>query len=126
MKKVLVLAILATLFASPALAGETFVLNQWTFQQSRTETNFNIDNVTNSSRTQDYNSSSNNIYIDGKVETEYNNGKVKKVFKDFTVQNAGSELSGSFYEERTARVWGTINSIMNSYTSTHESSAGIR
>ena len=126
MKKVLGLAILATLFASPALAGETFVLNQWTIQQSRTETNFNIDNVTNSTRTQDYNSSSNNIYIDGKVETEYNNGKVRKFFKDFTVQNAGAELNGSFYQETTARVWGTINTITNSYTSTHESSAGIR
>jgi len=126
MKKVLGLAILATLFASPALAGETFVLNQWTIQQSRTETNFNIDNVSNSTRTQDYNSSSNNIYIDSKVETEYNNGKVGEFLKNFTVQNAGGELNGSFYQERTARVWGTINTIMNSYTSTHESSAGIR
>ena len=126
MNKVLVLAILATLFASPAKAGETFVLNQWTIQQSRTETNFNIDNVTNSTRTQDYNSSSNNIYIDGKVETEYNNGKVGKIFKDFTVQSAGAELNGSFNEETTARVWGTINTIMNSYTTSHESSAGIR
>ncbi|MCC5657640.1 hypothetical protein LC608_11685 [Nostoc sp. XA010] len=126
MKKVLGLAILANFLASPVLAGETFVLNQWTIQQSRTETNFNIDNVTNSTRTQDYNSSSNNIYIDSKVEAEYNNSKVGGFFKNFTVQNAGGELNGSFYEERTARVWGTINSIMNSYTSTHESSAGIR
>ncbi|WP_375512183.1 hypothetical protein [uncultured Nostoc sp.] len=126
MKKVLGLAIIATLFASPAKAGETFVLNQWTIQQSRTKTNLNIDNVTNSTRTQDYNSSSNNISIDGKVETEYNNGKIGKVFKDFIVQKAGAELNGSFYEETTARVWGTINTITNSYSSTHESSAGIR
>ncbi|MCC5646594.1 hypothetical protein LC607_27500 [Nostoc sp. CHAB 5824] len=126
MKKVFGLAILATLFGSPALAGETFVLNQWTIQQSRTETNLNIDNVTNSTRTQDYNSSSNKIYIDGKVETESNNGKVGEFFKNFTVQNAGSELNGSFHEEMTARVWGTINTIMNSYTTSHESSAGIR
>ncbi|MDZ8225346.1 MULTISPECIES: hypothetical protein [unclassified Nostoc] len=126
MKKVLGLSILATLLTSPALAGETFVLNQWTIQQSRTETNFNIDNVTNSNRTQDYNSSSNNIYIDRKVETEYNNGKIGEFFKNFTVQNTGGELNGSFYEERTARVWGTINTIMNSYSTTHESSAGIR
>ncbi|MCC5629955.1 hypothetical protein LC613_18685 [Nostoc sphaeroides CHAB 2801] len=126
MKKVLGLAIIASLFASPTLAGETFVLNQWTIQQSRTKTNLNIDNITNSTRTQDYNSSSNNISIDGKVETEYNNGKVGKVFKDFTVQKAGAELNGSFYEETTARVWGTINTITNSYTSTHETSAGIR
>ena len=126
MKKVLGLAILATLFASPALAGETFVLNQWTIQQSRTETNVNIDNVTNSTRTQDYESSSNKIYIDGKAETEYNDGKVGVFFKNFTVQNAGAELNGSFHEERTARVWGTINTIINSYTSTHENSAGIR
>ncbi|MEH2323246.1 MAG: hypothetical protein V7K32_06680 [Nostoc sp.] len=126
MKKVLGLVILATLFATPAKAGETFVLNQWTIQQSRTDTSLNIDNVTNSTRTQDYNSSSNNIYIDGKVQTEYNNGKVRKVFKDFTIQNAGTELNGSFSEETTARVWGTINTITNSYTSTNESSAGIR
>ena len=126
MKKVLGLSILASLFASPALAGETFVLNQWTIQQSRTETNFNIDNVTNSTRTQDYNSSSNNIYIDRKVETEYNNGKIGEFSKNFTVQNAGGELNGSFYEKRTVRVWGTINTIMNSYTTTQESSAGIR
>jgi len=76
MKQVLGLAILATLFASPALAGEAFVLNEWRIQQSRTETNFNIDTVTNSTRTQDYSSSSDKIYIDGKVETEYNNGIV--------------------------------------------------
>ncbi|MCC5599361.1 hypothetical protein [Nostoc favosum] len=126
MKKVLGLAILGTLFANPAKAGETFVLNQWTIQQSRTETNFNIDNVTNSTRTQNYNSSSNNIYIDGRVEAEYNNGKVGEVFKRFSVRNSGAELNGSFHEETTARVWGTINTIMNSYTSTHESSAGIR
>ncbi|MBW4425627.1 MAG: hypothetical protein KME50_14555 [Nostoc desertorum CM1-VF14] len=126
MKKVLCLAILATLFASPAKAGETFVLNHWTTQQSRTETNLNIDNVTNSTRTQNYNSSSNQIYMDGKVENEYNNGKVEKVFKGFTVQNAGTELNGSFHEQMTARVWGTINTIIHSYTSIHESSAGIR
>lgn len=126
MKKVVGLAILATLFTSPALAGETFVLNQWTIKASRTETNLNIDTVTNSNRQEDYSSSSNKIYIDGEVETEYNNGTVIKSFKDFTVQNVGSELNGSFHEEMRTRVWGTINTIMNSYTSTHESSAGIR
>jgi hypothetical protein len=126
MKKVLCLTILATLFASPAKAGETFVLNHWTTQQSRTETNLNIDNVTNSTRTQEYNSSSNQIYMDGKVENEYNNGKVEKVFKGFTFQNAGTELNGSFHEQMTTRVWGTINTIIHSYTSIHESSAGIR
>lgn len=126
MKKVVGLAILATLFTSPALAGETFVLNQWTIKGSRTETNLNIDTVTNSTRGQDYSSSSNKIYIDGEVETEYNNGTVTKSFKDFTVQNVGSQLNGSFHEEMRTRVWGTINTIMNSYTSIHESSAGIR
>ncbi|MEH1942513.1 MAG: hypothetical protein V7L01_20170 [Nostoc sp.] len=126
MKKVVGLAILATLFASPALAGETFVLNQWTIQQSRTETNTNIDTVSNSNRTQDYSSSSDKMYIDGTVETEDNNGKVGKSFKHFTVHKAGSELNGSFHEEMTTRVWGTINTIINSYTTSHESSAGIR
>lgn len=126
MKKVLGLAILATLFASPALAGETFVLNQWKIQQSRTESNLNIDNVTNSTRTQDYNSSSSKISIDGKLETEYNNGKVGEFFQDYTIQNSGAELNGSFYKEMRTRVWGTINSIVNSYSSTRESSAGIR
>ncbi|MEA5622288.1 hypothetical protein [Nostoc sp. UHCC 0251] len=126
MKKVLGLAILATLFASPALAGETFVLNQWTVQQSRTESDLNIDNVTNSTRTQDYNTSSSKISIDGKLETEYDNGKVGEFFQDFTIQNSGAELNGSFYEEMRTRVWGTINSIVNSYSTTRESSAGIR
>ncbi|MEH2240125.1 hypothetical protein [Nostoc sp.] len=126
MKKVVGLAILATLFTSPALAGETFVLNQWTIQGSRTETNLNIDIVTNSNRTQDYSSSSDKMYIDGTVETEYNNGNVRKSVKNYTLQNTGSELNGSFNEKMTTRVWGTINTIMNSYTSSHESSAGIR
>ncbi len=126
MNKVLGLAILATLFASPALAGETFVLNQWTVQRSRTESNLNIDNVTNSTRTQDYNSSSSKISIDGKLEAEYDNGKVGEFFQDFTIQNSGAELNGSFYKEMRTRVWGTINSIVNSYSSTRESSAGIR
>ncbi|NDJ24871.1 hypothetical protein GS682_25150 [Nostoc sp. B(2019)] len=114
MKKVLSLAILATLFASPALAGETFVLNQWRINGSRTKTSLTIDNTTYSTRTEDYNSSSSKMYIDGKFETEYNNGKVGESFKDFTVHHAGSELNGSFHEEMTTRVWGTINTIMNS------------
>ncbi|MCC5617745.1 hypothetical protein LC605_22165 [Nostoc sp. CHAB 5836] len=126
MKKVVGLAILATLFTSPALAGETFVLNQWTIKGNRTETNINIDTVTNSTLVQDYNSWSDKMYIDHTGETEYNNGNVRESVKNFTVHRTGSYLNGSFHQDMTNRVWGTVNTIMNTYTSIHESSAGIR
>lgn len=126
MKKVLGLAVLATFFTTPATAGGTFVFNQWKSQQGRTEVLYNIDSTTYSTNHDNYNSSANKMYIDGKVETEENNGRITKSFEGVTVHNAGSELNGSYYEQNTTRVWGTIHTITNSYTNSHETSAGIR
>lgn len=117
MKKILSLLTLATLFSSPALAGETFVLNQWKIQQGRTKVDSNIDSTIYSNFNENYNFSTNKIQIERQGTERLN---------DFTVHNSGSYVNGSFYEETTTRVWGTINTITNSYTRSHESSAGIR
>ncbi|PSB03573.1 hypothetical protein [Merismopedia glauca] len=109
MKKILILAILTTLFAAPAFAGDLFVFGQWTLKHERTEEDTDIDYTTTSNRREDYSSSSNSIY-----------------FKGNTVHRAGSELIGTFHEENKTRVWGKSNTITNSYERTQESSAGIR
>jgi hypothetical protein len=117
MKKVLCVAILATLFTTPALADETFVLNQWKILQSRTKVNLNIDSTIYSTRNEDYSSSSSKISFDNQVP-ESLTGR--------TINRASSYLNGSLYEENTTRVFGTVNTITNSYTRFHESSAGVR
>lgn len=126
MKIIFGLAIIASFFSTPAFAGEAFVFNQWRMQQSRTDVNYNIDSTTYSNRNEDYSSSSNKLYIDGKVTTSNNNAQTVESFKDFTIHHAGSSVNGSFREETRNRIWGTINTIINSYSYTHESSAGIR
>jgi hypothetical protein len=109
MKKVLGLAILSALWATPAVAGNTFAFSQWTIKQDRNETETNVDYTTRSSFKKEYSSSSDTTHIEGN-----------------TIDRAASRLSGSFREDNTTRVWGTINTITNSYRSIHETSAGIR
>jgi hypothetical protein len=109
MKTVLSLAVLTTFFASPALAGDVFVFNQWTIKHNREESEVNVDYTTTSNNKKEYTSRSETLY-----------------FEDKTIHRAGSSLSGSFREDNTTRVRGTINTITNSYRSIHETSAGIR
>jgi dipeptidase len=126
MKKVLSLAILATLVSNPAFAGNPSVSSRWQFNRNRTENNYNIDSTTNSTLSQEYSSESNTMFFEGKVKTELKEDGYRESFENFTIHNAGSSQNGSFHEENTTRVWGTINSVNNSYTNTSESSAGIR
>lgn len=109
MKKVLGLAVLATFFSNPAFAGQVFVFNQWTLKQERTEAETNVDYTIRSNRREEHHSSSNTTHIEGNA-----------------VHRGASELRSTFSEDNTTRVWGTINTITNSYSSIHESSAGIR
>jgi hypothetical protein len=126
MKKVLSIAILATLVSNPAFAGNPSASSRWQFNRNRTENNYNIDSTTNSTLNQEYSSQSNTMFFEGKVKTELKEDGYTESFDNFTIHNAGSSQNGSFHQETTERVWGTINIINNSYTNTSESSAGVR
>jgi hypothetical protein len=126
MKKVLGLAILATFLATPAFAGETFVRNEWTDSHSKTDTNLKLDSHTTSTRNEDYTSWAKKIYIDGDVDTKYTWGGKEVSFDEFTVHAAGSNLAGSFHENVVTKIGGTIKTITNTYTNSHETSAGVR
>lgn len=130
MKKVLGLAILATFISLPALAGETFVRNEWVNSHSKTDTNLNLDSHTNSNRYESYSSWADKIYVDGDINVSKCFSKCgvssEVSFDDFTVHAAGSNLSGSFHENIVTKVYGTINTITNTYTNSHETTAGVR
>ncbi|MDM9381449.1 hypothetical protein QUB80_12130 [Chlorogloeopsis sp. ULAP01] len=126
MKKVLGLAILAAFFATPALAGETFVRNEWTNSHTTTKTNLNLDSKTYSTRNEKYESWADKIYVDGDVDVKYTWGGKEVAFDDFTVHTAGSSLYGNYHESNYTKVYGTIHSIMNSYSNAHETTAGVR
>lgn len=122
MKKVLGLAILASLIATPVLAGETFVRNVWTNSNSRTVTNLNIDSKTISNRYEKYNTTTDKIFIDGSI----NPGKTNIDLVDYTVHRASSSLEGQFNEDIITRVVGNIRTYTNVYTESHETTAGVR
>ncbi|MCX7592524.1 MAG: hypothetical protein N2235_01950 [Fischerella sp.] len=126
MKKILGFAILATFLATPAFAGETFVRNEWTNSHTYTETDLKLDSTTTSNRNEYYDSFANKIYLDGDINTKYSWGGKEVSFEDFTVHTAGSSLHGNFHENIVSKVTGTIESITNSYTNSHETSAGVR
>jgi hypothetical protein len=121
MKKILGLAILATFFATPAFAGETFVRNEWTDSHSKTYTDLNLHSTTHSTRNEDYGSWAEKVYIDGGIDT-----KKGVSFNDFTVHSAASGLEGSFHESIVSKIEGTIKTITNIDTTAHETSAGVR
>ncbi|PSB01727.1 hypothetical protein [Merismopedia glauca] len=126
MKKAFGLAILASLLALPAFAGETFVRNENFSSDSHTTTNLNLDSKTNSVREEKYASYANKIYKDGSVTTSCNCGTQTISYDDFTQNTAAAALLGTFKENTYTRVYGTINTIANEYTSGHETSAGVR
>ncbi|WP_414579591.1 hypothetical protein [Anabaena sp. CCY 9402-a] len=111
------LVILATFVSSPALAGETFVFNKWTLRGNRTQDHDKIDITIYSNRHENYNFSTN------KIEVQRQGGES---LNSFTVHNSGSYVKGSFYEDTRTRLWGTVNTVRNSYIRSQESSAGIR
>ena len=122
MKKVLGLAILASLIATPVLAGETFVRNEWTNSHSKTVTDLNIDSKTISNRYEQYSTTADKIFIDGSLKP----GKKGISFQDYTVHRASSTLEGKFNEDIITRVIGNIKTYTNVYTESHETTAGVR
>ncbi|MEL6457118.1 MAG: hypothetical protein AAFY21_11570 [Cyanobacteria bacterium J06641_2] len=147
MKKVLGLAFLASFIATPVLAGETFVRNEWTNSNSVTKTNLNLDSKTNSHRNEDYKSYSEKFYYEdgGKKHTGgefsssnsfYENEKKeygdsyepkKKYGSGYKTEHyAGSVLEGNFNEKTYENVYGTIKTRTNQHTNAHETSAGVR
>ena len=132
--KVLGLAIIASVIAAPAFAGETYVRNEWTDTSGYTNTNLNLNSDTVSKRNEWYDSSADKIYVDGDVEMESklsfkNHKPVLKTeveFDDYSVHTAGSSLSGDFFEKITTNVNGTIQSYSEFDSHAHETSAGVR
>lgn len=146
MKKVLGLAFLASFLATPVLAGETFVRNEWTNSHSVTKTNLHLDSHTNSHRNEDYASYSKKFYYEGGIKKnageEYsssnslNEGETKeygsyapkkKYGSGYSTEHyAGSVLVGSFKEKTYDNVSGTINTRTYQNSNAHETSAGVR
>ena len=133
--KVLGLAIAASIIAVPALAGETYVRNEWTKTDGWTKTDLNLDSTTNSHRNEWYDSNADKIYIDGDVSLkgglDHNKSKPQEPkptvsFDDFTVHTADSSLWGNFHETVTTKVGGTIKSHLGTTSNSHETSAGVR
>ena len=151
--KAIGLAIAACVFASPVLAGETFVRNQTVHKTNRTETSLNIDTVTNSNRTEHYNSYSEKISIDGNAAKSVNSSTAPNGFQQqfvngnstlnlsnmdddnyaeaygingLTIHRSGSSLKGTLVEDTTTRVTGTVYSVVNETFRSHETTAGVR
>ena len=135
MKKVLGLAILASLIATPALAGETFVRNEWTNTHSNTTTDLTLDSDTHSTRNELYYSNADKKYVsvdystggdkyDLKSEIDKLGGSGKT--KEFTYHTASSGLVGKFTETNNTYVDGTIFTESNSKSKAHETTSGVR
>lgn len=125
--KVLGLAIVASVIAAPAFAGETYVRNEWSNTESHTNTNLHLDSHTNSTRNEAYGSFAYKEYTDGDVSVDGGWFKPKTVsYDDYSEHTAGSLLLGHFQETNYTNVGGSI--VTNAYTDSnyHETSAGVR
>ena len=162
MKRVVSLATMAFLTASPAIAGETFVRNDTVHRTNRTETSLEVDTVTKSNRTEHYNTYSEKIFFEGNVvrqtnqaqsDSAQNNDFQHKFASDnsvlklsnvslkddsyadvyningsngLTIHRSGSSLDGTFIEDITTKVNGTVYSVTNESFRSHETTAGVR
>lgn len=125
--KVLGLAIVASIVAAPAFAGETYVRNESIKSWGHTETNLDMDSVTKSNRHEAYGSFADKVYTDGDMTQEGGLFKPKTVkYDDYTEHTAGSLLLGKFNESNKTTVDGTIYSFSEFKSNSHETSAGIR
>ena len=122
MKKVLGLAILASLVAAPALAGETFVRNEWTDTNSVTKTDLHLNSDTSSYRNEKYDSTADKIYIDGDLKAGY--GKIS--FDELSVHKASAGLWGKYTETNYTNVYGKINTHTYTDSTAHETTSGVR
>ncbi|HYX13443.1 MAG TPA: hypothetical protein VE944_03575 [Nostoc sp.] len=126
MKKVLGLAIIATFLTTPAFAGETFVRDENSWSNTVTETNLMLDSKTFSQRNEKYSSWAEKDFVDGDIDISTPAGGADISFDKFINNTAGSELYGKYSETNWTKLGGTINSVTNSYTNSHETSAGVR
>ena len=122
MKKVFGLAILASLIATPALAGETFVRNEWTDTNSITKTDLHLDSKTYSNRNEKYDSVADKIYIDGDVS--YGGKGIS--YDELSVHTASAGLWGTYNEVNYTNVSGNINTHTYTDSHAHETSSGVR
>ncbi|PSB03572.1 hypothetical protein [Merismopedia glauca] len=153
MKKAFGIAILASLFATPAFAGETFVDNTDHWSNSTTNTNLHLDSYTNSIRDEKYNSWADKDYKEAKrtdgstysfnenydgssscksyqceFSSEFSIASTQEAFDKFGYSHntAGADLNGTYKETNNTRVYGTIDTVTNAYTDGHTTSAGVR
>lgn len=133
--KVLGLAIAASIIAVPALAGETYVRNEWTDTKGYTDTNLHLNSTTTSTRNEWYDANADKVYLDGDVslkggldhkERKSQEPKSTVSFDDFTVHTASSSLWGNFQEKVNTTVKGSIFSHLETTSNSHETSAGVR
>ena len=127
--KVLGLAIVASIVAAPAFAGETYVRNESIDSWGHTKTNLNMESVTDSTRHEAYGSFAYKEYTDGDVDVTKKGGwgKPKTVkYDEYTEHTAGSLLLGNFEETNKTTVGGTIKSFSRFESNSHETSAGVR
>ena len=127
--KVLGLAIVASIVAAPAFAGETYVRNESIDSWGHTKTNLRMDSVTKSNRHEAYGSFAYKEYTDGDVDiTKLGRGgkEVEVDYDDYTKHTAGSLLLGKFNESNKTTVGGTIKSFSRFESNAHETSAGVR
>jgi hypothetical protein len=163
MKKVLGSIAIAFFNTSPAWAGDTFVRNDTVHRTNRTETSLEIDTVTNSNRTEHYNTYSEKIFFEGNSikqtnqaqsslaqddnfqrELSHNNSVLRlsniylnddnytdvynnnNSFNGLTLHRSGSSLTGTFVENITTKIKGTVYSVTNESFRSHETTAGVR
>ncbi len=125
--KVLGLAIIASVIAAPAMAGETYVRNEWSDTTSHTKTNLNLNSVTNSTRDEAYGSFAYKEYVDGDVNVSGKWSKPQTVsYDDYSEHTAGSLLLGKFHETNHTTVDGTIVTNATTKSNYHETSGGVR
>ena len=125
--KVLGLALVASIVAAPAFAGETYVRNEWSKTRSYTKTNLRLDSHTNSTRKEAYGSFAYKEYTDGDVTKKGGLFSPKTVsYDDYSEHTAGSLLLGKFKETNYTKLGGSIVTHTNTNSNYHETSAGVR
>ena len=125
--KVLGLAIVASMVAAPAFAGETYVRNEWSNTRSYTKTDLDLNSHTNSTRNEAYGSFAYKEYTDGDVTKKGGWFSPKTVsYDDYSEHTAGSLLLGKFKETNYTHVHGDIVTHTNTKSNYHETSAGVR
>ena len=124
--KVLGLAIVASIVAAPAFAGETYVRNEWSKTRSYTDTNLHLNSHTNSTRNEAYGSFAYKEYTDGDVNFQGGKRGITVSYDDYSEHTAGSLLLGKFKETNYTGVSGNIKTYTNTNSNYHETSGGVR